>query len=216
MQNVSTTITIPCRFSYVHVFEPAKVNESDTEAKYSAVLLIDKKNEEVIKKIKEAVRQAALDGKNKKFGGKDITAFIPKWTEKVLRDGDIERPDTDGYQGMLFINAKSKNKPGICKPKRDSSGRAMRREDGRVINEEILDEEEFYSGCYGQANITFFAYNQAGGKGIAASLNLVRKLQEGEKFGNAASIDSGFADADDMVSDDPLDMNNAPDGFEDF
>lgn len=209
---VSTTLTIPCRFSFCHVFEPHKFDGDEGEPKYSCTLLIDKEDTALVQRIQAAIKQAALDGKNKKFGGKDVSKFVPEWGAKLMRDGDIHRADMDGYSGMYFIAAKSKQRPGVCKPKRDSSGRALRREDGRVINEEILDEEEFYAGCYGQANVTFFAYNSGGGKGVACALNLVRKLREGERFGGSgANIDSGFADGDDMVTDDPLDASNTPD-----
>ena len=57
----------------------------------------------------------------------------------------------------------------------------------------ILDQSEFYSGCYGRASISFFAYNSNGSKGIGCGLNNVQKLDDGEKLGGAASATEDFA-----------------------
>jgi hypothetical protein len=57
----------------------------------------------------------------------------------------------------------------------------------------ILDQSEFYSGCFGRASISFFAYNSNGSKGVGCGLNNVQKLEDGEKLGGATSASDDFA-----------------------
>ena len=52
---------------------------------------------------------------------------------------------------------------------------------------EIIAPEEFYSGCYGRASINFYAFNANGNKGIAAGLQNLQKLTEGEPLAGASA-----------------------------
>ena len=99
-----------------------------------------------------------------------------------MRDGDVEHPDDEAYAGHYFINANNKTAPGIVDADRN----------------EILDKSEVYSGCYGRASITFYAYNAQGNKGIACALNNLQKIADGEPLGGVASkAYDDFADDDD-------------------
>ena len=98
-----------------------------------------------------------------------------------LRDGDIERPDDEAYKGSYFINANATNAPGIVDADRN----------------EILTRSEVYSGVYGRASITFYAFNSNGNRGIACGLNNLQKLRDGEPLGGRASAESDFATDDD-------------------
>jgi hypothetical protein len=93
-----------------------------------------------------------------------------------LRDGDAEKEDA-AYEGCYFINANSVQKPGVV---------------DQDLNP-ILDQNEFYSGCYGRASITFYPYNAQGSKGIACGLNNVQKLEDGEKLGGGTTAAADFA-----------------------
>ncbi|MFR5069176.1 MAG: ssDNA-binding protein [Eubacteriales bacterium] len=44
----------------------------------------------------------------------------------------------------------------------------------------IINPNSLYSGCYGRADINFFAYNAAGKKGVGCGLNNLQKLEDGE------------------------------------
>ena len=171
-------ITGKVRFSYANVFVPTSVSEND-EKKYNCSILIPKSDKATIDKIKKAIA-AALEAGVTKFGGK-----IPKNYKNPLRDGDIDREDDEAYADHYFINASSKRQPGVV----DSS------------LDPILDSSEFYSGCYGRASINFYAFNSSGNKGIAAGLNNLQKLQDGERLGAAAAsaeedFGEGFEDDD--------------------
>lgn len=169
------------RLSYAHIFEPHAMNEGQ-EAKYSVSVIIPKSDKETLKAIKEATDQAKKDGAGK-WGNK-----IPGNLKTPLRDGDVEREDDEAYKGCYFLNASSKNKPGVV--------------DANV--QPVLDATEVYSGCYARLTLNFYAYNASGNKGIAAGLGNIQKLEDGEPLG-------GFTRAEDDF--DSVGGNSANDDF---
>lgn len=170
-------ITGKVRFSYLQVWEPQSIDEGG-DKKYSVSLIIPKSDKQTIARITKAIEAAKEAGKAK-FGGK-----IPSNLKLPLRDGDIDRPDDEAYEDSYFINATTKNKPGVV----DNN-----------LNP-IIDQDELYSGCYGRASINFYAYNTNGNKGIAAGLNNLQKLSDGESLGGRSTAEADFADtADDLM-----------------
>lgn len=163
----------PVRFSYANVHQPVSVNGSDL--KYSLSIIIPKSDKEAIKKVKDAV-QKAIDENKDKFGGK-----VPNNLKTPLRDGDVDREEDEAYEGAYFVNANSKVKPGIV--------------DADV--NPVLDQSEFYSGCYGRVSLTFYAYNVNGNRGIAAGLQNIMKTSEGEPLGGRSRAEDDFSDEDD-------------------
>lgn len=93
-----------------------------------------------------------------------------------LRDGDLERPDDAAYANAYFINANATTAPGIVDADRNP----------------IMSRSEVYSGIYGRASITFYAFNSSGNKGIACGLNNLQKIRDGEPLGGKASAESDF------------------------
>lgn len=92
-----TKVIVPCRFSYLHCWEPDSVNGGDP--KYSVSAIIPKSDTKTINAIKAAVEQAKKDSVSK-WGGK-----IPANLKLPLRDGDIDRPDDEAYANSYFFNA---------------------------------------------------------------------------------------------------------------
>lgn len=178
--NDTKVITNKVRFSYVHVFTPTAVGESE-DKKYSVSIIIPKSDKETIKLIKEAIKNATEKGKTDKWGGK-----VPANLKTPLRDGDEERPEDEAYANAYFINASANTKPGVV---------------DRNL-EPITDEEDFYSGCYGRASITFYAFNASGNKGIAAGLNHVQKTSDGERLGGRVAPEIDFDDEPDFDDED--------------
>lgn len=166
-------VTGKVRFSYANVWEPQSVNGSDP--KYSVSLIIPKSDSKTIEKIKAAIEAAKREGAAKL--GKKIPANL----KTPLRDGDTDRSDDDAYANSYFVNANSFVRPGIV--------------DKDV--EPILDQTEFYSGCYGRASITFYAYNVNGNKGIACGLQNLQKLEDGEPLGGKSKPEDDFEAMDD-------------------
>jgi len=171
--NKTKVVTGVVRFSYANVWEPKSINGSDE--KYSVSLIIPKTDKKTIAQIEAAVEAAEQDGKAK-FGGK-----IPANLKLPLRDGDVDRPEDEAYKNSYFINANSKERPGIV--------------DKNV--KPILDQSEFYSGCYGRASITFYAFNQNGNKGVAVGLQNLQKLLDGEPLSGRSRAEDDFSTFED-------------------
>lgn len=186
IDNTSTkVITGVARLSYVHVFEPqADDNGND---KYSVSILIPKSDKATVAKI-----EAAIENAKKLAPAKQIK--LPSNCKTPLRDGDVDREDDPAYAGHWFINASSRNKPGVAKP-------IGKTPDGRPKFEEITDSTEVYSGCYGKVSLNFYPYEAKGNKGIAAGLNNLVKTMDGEYLGGRSSLRDEFAeeDFDDIV-----------------
>ena len=96
----NTKVIVPCRFSYLHCWEPDSVNGGDP--KYSVSAIIPKSDTKTVNAIKAAIEQAKKDSVSK-WGGK-----VPANLKLPLRDGDIDRPDDEAYAGCYFFNANSR------------------------------------------------------------------------------------------------------------
>ena len=173
------------RWSYCNVWEAKAINGGTP--KFSVSLLIPKKDTVTVNKIKAAIEAAYREGETKlKGNGKTVPPLTAIKTP--LRDGDAERPDDPAYAGHYFLNANSATAPGIvdadCQP--------------------ILTRSEVYSGVYGRASISFYAFNSSGNRGIACGLNNLQKIRDGEPLGGRASAESDFSDFDDEDDDDFL------------
>lgn len=169
--NSTKVVTSKVRFCYVNVFEPTAMNEGDTP-KYNICVLIPKSDTATIDKIKKAIEAAKEAGKAKLA---DKNGRIPANLKLPLRDGDEERPDDPAFEDHYFINANSMRKPSIV---------------DRSLNP-IMSRDEFYSGCYGRASINFYAFNVSS-KGIAAGLNNLQKLEDGEMLAGGSTAEEDF------------------------
>lgn len=174
MANESNTkvVTGLVRFSYVHIFEPTAIDENSDE-KYSISIIIPKTDTKTLKAVKAAIEAAKELGKSGKWGGK-----LPAKLKLPLRDGEEDRPEDEAYKDSYFINCTSKQQPGIV---------------DKQVNP-ILDASEVYSGCYGRVSINFYPFDASGNKGVAAGLNHVQKLKDGEPLGGRGSAEDDFGD----------------------
>lgn len=176
MNKIATkVITGPnTRWSYVNVWEPRSINGGTP--KYSISLIIPKSDTKTVSRIQAAIEAAYHEGESRlKGNGRAVPSL--SLIKNPLRDGDTERPDDPAYKGCYFINANANSAPGIvdaaCNP--------------------ILSRSEVYSGVYGRASISFYAFNSSGNRGIACGLNNLQKLRDGDPLGSRASAESDFA-----------------------
>ena len=175
-------ITGPVRLSFLNVFKPRALQEGQ-EPKYSACLLIPKTDKETLKAIKDACEAARL-ASGSLFNGK-----VPDKLKLPLHDGDGEMPNGGDYgdecKGMWVLNCSSKQQPGLV--------------DRRC--QDIIDQSELYSGCWGHVDLNFYAYNTSGNKGIGAGLNNIQKVRDDEPMGGrqrAKDVFSAMEDEDDL------------------
>lgn len=179
-ENVLTTPTF--RVSYPAVVK-AKLNKLNGKEEYSLVALYEKGADLSI--FNKAIEAAVM----KKFG-KDKAQW-PKNLKMPFRDQSDRGKRTesgavilpDGYvEGAKYCNLKNTQRPGVVDQKRNP----------------ILDETEFYAGCYARAIVSVFAYDAMGNKGVSLSLLAVQKVRDGQPFGNRVNAESAFS----AISDD--------------
>jgi hypothetical protein len=168
---MSTQVLSPeFRVAFPKVFK-AERNDLNGKDEFSVVALFAKGAD--LSKMKAAAKAAA----EKKWGAD------PKKWPKNLRDpfrdqGDREKEDDDGNaylpagyeKGAFYLNLKSTKRPGLV--------------DAKV--QDIIDETDFYGGCYARAQVNAFAYDNKGNAGVSFGLNHVQKLKDGESFGAGA------------------------------
>lgn len=165
-------VTNKVRFSFVNLAEPRAVSEGQTP-KYSVMLLIPKSDIATITKIKTAIDVASKRMKP-----------VPRVVKHTLKDADTDVdgngvPFVEKWQetaGHYIITVSNTRQPGMVD----------------ATLQRVLDPSLFYSGCYGRADINFFAYDSNGNKGVSASLNNVQFLEDGEPLGNVYSPEDAF------------------------
>jgi len=152
----------------------------DQAPKFSVQMLFDKRTD--IKPLKAA---AALAIKNK-YGDK-----IPKGLTMPFKDGNDK--DLEGYGDTIVVNASSKFQPGLIDRNKNA----------------ILNEADFYPGCYARADVRAIVYEVTDPKrpnvvlkrGVSFQLNHIQKLEEGENLGGRTSAEDAFDDVSDSSDD---------------
>lgn len=165
------------RFSYCNLFQPkAPFNNPQGEPKYSVTVLVPKTNTAAKAVIDNAISQAIDAGVSSKWNG-----VRPPQPSICVHDGDGPRP-SDGSafgeecKGCWVFTASTKQPPFVV--------------DEYV--QIIIDPTKVYSGMWGNVNVTFFAYNNAGKKGIGCGLNGVQKIHDGEALGGQITAQEAF------------------------
>lgn len=182
------------RLSFAKLFKPESMEEGG-KLNYSASFLIDpetKDGAENLKKIKAAMIAAC----EAKWGKGKIPKL--KSDRKALKDGD--EFDYDGYEGMQVVVAKDDRPPVLIDRDRSALNEAS-----------CMTEHKLYSGCYVNALINFWVYDNKFGKGCSANLRVVQFSENGEEFSGSESVDvdSEFADlttGDAVTSNDDFDL----------
>jgi len=172
-QKKEPLITPEFRVSFAHVFRPQPALDPAGKPKYGLTMLFPVGAD--LSKLKQAAAWAATE----KWGDKLKDLNFAKRLRSPFRDqGEKEY---EGYvKGAIFINATAQQKPGLV--------------DAQV--QPIIEESQFYSGCYAIANVNFFAYEQKGNVGIGCGLNNVQKRRDGEPLGGRMNPEQVFVPAD--------------------
>lgn len=172
------------RASYVHVWEPRQNSDPKKPAKYQMCLLFPKASTN-FDDLKAAAKLAGVSY----FGEQRFEALMAdragsgfKWP---LRDGDTKYATNPekyaNYQGMFFINVNSKDRPGVVE----------------IVGNKpvpILDQSQFYSGCWAVATVAFRGYEQDGGIGVGCYVNNICKMKDDVRLSGNADAESDFAD----------------------
>ena len=167
------------RFSYCNLFQPKPpINDPTGKPKYSTTILIPKSNTVAKAAIDQALAQAIEAGVAGKWNG-----TRPPQPAVPIHDGDGVRPSDGQPYGeecrgcwVITASANSEHPPFVV--------------DHQVQN--IIDPTQVYSGMWGNVNVSFFAYNSAGKKGIGCGLNGVQKTRDGEPLTSRVTAQEAF------------------------
>lgn len=164
-------VTPAFRVSYPSVFQ-ARKNELSGNDEFSLVALF-KKGED-LSKLKAAAHEAIVA----KWG-----ADKAKWPQNLrnpFRDQAERAKDGNlplGYEaGAIFLNLKSKQRPGIVDEKM----------------EPILEPSQFYAGCWARASVNAYAYDQKGNRGVSFGLANLQKTGDGDPLGGRTRPEDDF------------------------
>lgn len=180
------------RLSFPVLFEPKPPQDNPNGPRtFSAAFIFERGSatEKVVNDAMIAVAKAKWNDK-----AKEIWAALKASDRLALHDGDA-KPDTQGYAGKLYLNARNALRPLVVAQNRTPLTAA----DGKP-----------YAGSYVNASVQIWAQDNKYGKRINASLMGVQFLRDGERLsgGAVASVDDfealptedGAASAEDMFN----------------
>lgn len=184
---IEKVMTPKFRGAFVNIFR-AKEPKGGGEAQFGICALFPKDLD--LSKLEKAADRAGIAkwGKEAYLKHKKSQKF--GWP---FMDGDVEREDYDGFEDKIYLNIRTKIKPGIVDKDREA----------------IIDESEAYSGAYYRATVVFYAYHneEFNKRGIGCSLQNVQKLADGETFSSRTKAEDDFEEwdeDDDFDGDDDL------------
>lgn len=155
-------VTPEFRVSFPQLLE-AKCAPGSSVAKFSVVALFPKTTD------LSGLKKLAVEARDAKWPD---PAKRPKKLRSPFRDGDVEKGDIEGYEGVTFVTLSSQIQPGV-----------VDRNNVELIGADI--KREIYPGCYARASVVAYAYEKAGNCGVAFGLRNIQKLRDGDPLGGA-------------------------------
>lgn len=159
------------RVSYPNVFKP-RLNKLNNKEEYNIQCLFPKGTDLT------SLKQAAQSAMEKKWGSDQA-----KWPKNIRtpfrNQGDRAKDGKTpmGYEdGAIYLNLRTDKRPGVVDQNRNP----------------ILDENEFYAGCWARATISAYAYDQAGNRGVSFGLLNLQKVKDDEPLGTRVSAEDDF------------------------
>ncbi len=179
---MANVMTPNFRVSYPSVFKPKK-NDLNGKDEYSVVALFPKGAD--LSKLKAAAQTVVTEkwGTDPKKWPQNLRLPFRDQGERAKEDEySGKRVLPSGYEaGAIFMNLKSTQRPGVV--------------DEKV--QDILDESQFYAGCFARATVNFFAYDQKGNRGVSVSLINIQKVKDGDPLSGRAKAQDDFAPVED-------------------
>lgn len=173
---MGNVLTGKFRVSYPNVFKTKK-NDLNGKDEYSVVAIFPKGAD--LSKLQAACKEAAKE----KWGDKIPANLRSPFRKHEERQIENEKGDMIFPAGMeaggIFINLKSNQRPGVVNER----------------TEDIINESEFYAGCFARATVRPYAYGGPGTKfapGIAFGLQNIQKMADGEPLGSRTKPQDDF------------------------
>jgi len=170
-------VTGVCRLFYLNVLKPKANDQGDM--KFSTMILVKKDDKDTLKRVHAAIEAGKRAYERKFNGGALISDEDWKQLHTPMRDGDKEcavdiKKDKD-LRGHYFFNASSDNKPGLVDKDLNS----------------VTDAAQIYSGMFGRVDVNFYPFRNKK-KGVAAGLNHIQKIRDGEPKMGAGAPEAAF------------------------
>lgn len=170
------------RLSFPALFKAEAFKPGD-DPRFKATFLVPAGS--ALAKEVEAAAIAALEEKFPKKGAAIYKQVYGNNNKCNVSDGNLA--EYDGYAGMIAVSAKSKTRPLVI----DTDKTPLAEDDGKP-----------YAGCYVNAIIEFFGYDNSG-KGVSATLKGVQFVRDGDAFsGSAPASEDDFDDLSNGADDD--------------
>lgn len=173
---MANVMTPTFRVSYPNVFKPKK-NELNGKDEYSLVALFPKGAD--LSALKDAVKKALADkwgADQSKWPANLRTPFRDQAERAKVVDGKKVLP-AGHEEGAIFINLKSAQRPGVV--------------DQNV--QDIIDDSQFYAGCFARATVNAYAYDNKGNRGVAFGLGNIQKMKDGDPLSGRPRAMDEFA-----------------------
>lgn len=163
-------LTPPGEAAHAFVFRPSPPMDgaANKDPQFQLTLLWD--DGKHLDKLRKAIEDVAVA----KFGAKAKQMLEKGQLKNPLRDGD--ETNQEWKHGKLFLTARSTERPEVVDA--DMS--------------DIIDTSKFYGGCIARMDLWLYAFDKAGNKGVAAILNNVQKVGDGERKGGRRSAAEAF------------------------
>jgi hypothetical protein len=161
----------------------------EEDKQYEFTSLIDPSTQEdQINTVKKAMKDLLIAH----YGA---AASVPKGFKYCLRNGS-ERPDTAGYEGMMFIGSNSKEKVKVV-----------------GLNPNIdCDPSEVYAGGHCNVVLRFWVQDNKYGKRVNAEVKTIQWLGYGERFGETPV--NPAEEFEDLTGEDFGDQDTTGDGLD--
>lgn len=196
-------ITAPFRLAFPEVFTPKAGAEGGKE-KFSITMMFPKDGSLLIpampgdgvlelRKIAFAAVKEKWGGDKSKWPANMKTLDFAKYVSPTGKDGwpvrDGDLVEWDGFAGMLFARASSQYQPGLVNQKLQP----------------VIDKNAVYGGLICRAQVSAFAYDNSGNKGVTFGLNNLQILKDdGVVFGtkqDPAGVFDAFGDGGSTATD---------------
>ena len=191
-------ITPEAILSYPWLLKAQAPQDAGGKAKFSAAFVITK--EQRTSPLMTAMEKAAVALAVEKFGPEAVVK---------LQNGKLNYPfHTDpedvkdkGYpEGALYFSARSEERPGMVLPWPDP---AVETPEGQKPKPKRASDEEikryFFAGAYVRAEVSLFAFDRNGKKGIGVGLNNLQYLRDGKRLDGRRAPDDVF-EADETLT----------------
>lgn len=161
-------ITPTFRASYLNIFQP--MPDPQGRHKYSVQMLFPKDSTDLA-----PLKKGIEDAIKTKWGSLEKA---PKPLRTPLRDGDVEKEPGSVYEGMWFLSASAteERQPGLVDQKLQA----------------IIDPSAVYSGCWMRAQVSFYAYDKAGNRGVGVGLQNLQLVRLDDRLDGRAKAESAF------------------------